>query len=243
LVKQALANRTDLMTDRENEKTAAVSNLGTRNGILPNVGVFASESQAGLAGVSHTITFNGQNYGPNPAVVGGIGTALQQVFSFSLAYPTEAIAGYYAATLRNRQAQADYAIDQLSFRQTQLTTQKDAHQVEVDVLNYVIALRQARARYNAAVRNRILQEQLFSSEQKRFALGASIPYNVVVQQRDLTAAQSTEVAGLVAYTTARLALDRTIGVLLSANHISLTDARVGKVTRESAIPAAAPSQP
>jgi len=241
LVKQALANRTDLMTDRENEKTAAVSNLGTRNGILPNTGVFASESQAGLAGASHTITFNGQTYGPNPAVVGGVGTALQQVFS--LAYPTEAIAGYYAATLRNRQAQADYAIDQLSFRQTQLTTQKDAHQVEVDVLNYVIALRQARARYNAAVRNRILQEQLFSSEQKRFALGASIPYNVVLQQRDLTAAQSTEVAGLVAYTTARLALDRTTGVLLSANHVSLTEARIGKVTRESALPAALPSQP
>jgi len=234
LVKQALANRTDLITDRENEKTAMVSNLGTRNGVLPNAGVFASESQAGLAGVGHPITFNGQTLGPNPAVVGGIGTALQQIFT--IAYPTESIAGYYFAPLRNRQAQADFAIDQLSFRQTQLATQKENHQVEVDVLNYVIAVRQARAHYDAAVRNRILQEQLFSSEQKRFALGASIPYNVILQQRDLTAAQSTEVAALVAYNTARLALDRTTGALLSANHVSLAEARVGKLARQSQLP-------
>ncbi len=239
LVKQALANRTDLMADRENEKTAAVSNLGTHNGILPNAGVFASESNAGLAGAGHTVTFNGQTDTPNPAVVGGIGTGLKQVFS--AAYPTESIAGFYAAQLRNRQAQADYAVDQLSFRQTQLTTAKDAHQVEVDVLNYVIALRQARARYEASVRNRILQEQLLTSEQKRFALGASIPYNVILQQRDLATAQSTEVAALAAYTNARLSLDRTTGALLSANHVSLAEAHTGKVARESQI--AGPRQP
>jgi len=227
LVKQALASRTDLLTDRENEKTAEVSNLGTRNGILPNLGVFANQSEAGLAGAGHTLTFNGQTFGPNPALVGGIGTALKQVFSAT--YPTESIAGYYFGPLRNRQAQADYAIDQLSFRQTQLTTAKDAHQVEVDVLNYVIALRQARARYEASVRSHTLQEQLLASEQKRFALGASIPYNVILQQRDLATAESTQVAALAAYVNARLALDRTTGTLLQAYHVSLAEARTGQV--------------
>jgi outer membrane protein TolC len=229
LVKQAMTSRTDLLTDRENVKTAEISNLGTRNGILPNLGIFASESQAGLSGQGHTLSFNGQTYGPNPPLVGGIGNALQQVFS--VAYPTESITPYFAATLRNRQASADYAIDQLSYRQTQLTTEKDAHQVEVDVLNYVIALRQARARYQAAVRSQRLQEQLLSSEQKRFALGASIPYNVILQQRDLLTAQSAEVSALAAFTNARLALDRTIGVLLSTNHVSLEAARLGQVPR------------
>ncbi len=233
LVKQAMANRTDLVTERENEKTAEVSNLGTRNGVLPNAGVFLGESQAGLAGTGHTLAFNGQSYGPNPPLVGGIGTALKQVFSVT--YPTESATGYYAGTFRNRQAQADFAIDQLTFRQTQLTTRKDAHQVEVDVLNYVIALRQARARYEAAVRNRTLQEQLLASEQKRFALGASIPYNVILQQRDLLTAQSAEVAALAAYTSSRLALDRTTGAMLSANHVSLAEARGGVVARESKV--------
>lgn len=241
LVKGALTNRTDLITEREGEKTAEVSNLGTRNGILPVLAAGASESQAGVAGTGHTIVTPLGKISPNPALVGGIGNALEQVFSF--AYPTAGVGGGFFGVLRNRQAQADYAIDQLSYRQTQLTTQKDAHQVEVDVLNYVIALRQARSRYQAAVRNRILQEQLLSSEQKRFKLGASIPYNVIVEQRDLAAAQSTEVASLAAYTNARLALDRTTGALLSANHVSLDEARSGKVARESKITAPGASQP
>jgi len=235
LVKQALANRTDLVAERENEKTTKVSNLGTRNGILPNAGVFANEKSAGLAGTAQTVTLFGHTFTADPKFVGGVGTALSEMFAFE--YPSETIAGYYAASLRNRQAQADFAIDQLSYRQSQLMTQKDAHQVEVDILNYEIALRQARARHEAAVRNRILQEQLLSSEQKRFALGASIPYNVVLQQRDLMAAQSAEVAALVAYTNARLALDRTTGMLLKSNHITLGEARNGQVARVSKIEA------
>ena len=233
LVKQALSNRTDLATEKESESAAAVSNLGTRNGLLPNSGVFASDSQAGLAGTGHSLTIDGVTLAPNPKLVGGIGTALQQVFNFS--YPAATVAGFYAAQLRNRQAQADYGIDQLSYRQTQLSTRRDLNQVEVDVQNYVIAVRQARARYEAAVANRKLQEQLLSSEQKRFALGASIPYNVIQQQRDLTTAQSTETAALVAYVTARIGLDRTTGTILAANHISLDEARSGKVARASAI--------
>jgi outer membrane protein len=234
LVKQALANRTDLITDRENEKAAAVSNLGTRNGVLPNAGIFAGGNSAGVAGPGHTIVTPEGTIPPNPPLVGGIGNALQQVFSFS--YPTESITPYLAATLRNRAAQADYAVDQLSLRQTQLSNAKDAHQAEVDVVNNVIALRQARARYEAAVESRILQEQLLSSEQKRFALGASIPYNVITQQRDLITAQSSEVAALRVYTGARLALDRTTGSLLSEYHVSLAEARIGQVARQSKLP-------
>ncbi|MGA2134847.1 MAG: TolC family protein [Bryobacteraceae bacterium] len=240
LVKQALSNRTDLITDRENERAGEVSNLGTRNGVLPTLGVFAGGSSAGLSGAAHTASIDGITIAPNPALVGGIGNALQQVFSFS--YPTESITGYYAAPLRNRQALADYAVDQLSFRQTQLSTQKDAKQAEVDVLNDVIALRQARARHEAAVRSRILQEQLLTSEQKRFALGASIPYNVIQQQRDLANAQSAEVAALTAYTNARLALDRTTGALLAAYHVSLAEARIGQVVRAAKLPET-PAQP
>jgi outer membrane protein TolC len=227
LVKQALANRTDLASERESEAAAAVSNLGTRNGVLPFAVVGGSESQAGIAGTGRTVVFNGQPVTPNPYFVGGIGTALGQVFRRD--FPSESIFGGYEMAFRNRAALADYAVDQLQFRQTQLTTRKDLNQVQVDVQNYVIALRQARARYDAAVRNRTLQEQLYSSERRRFELGASIPYNVTQQQRDLIAAQNSEMTALVAYVTARIGLDRTTGAILSANHVSLGEARQGKV--------------
>jgi outer membrane protein len=229
LVKQALANRTDLASEKENEAAADISNLGTKNGVLPSAIVFASETQTGLAGAGRTVF--GET--PNAYLVGGLGNALGQVFRRD--YPAESIGGALFGQLRDRQALADYAIDQLNFRQTQLTTRKDLNQVQVDVQNYVIALRQARARYEAAVRNRILQEQLYSSEARRLQLGASVPYNVIQQQRDLVAAQSSEMAAVVAYITARIALDRTTGTILSANHVSIAEARLGKVTRQSVI--------
>lgn len=233
MVRQALANRTDLASERANTAAAGVSAIGTRNGVRPNLVVFGAESQAGLSGTARSISAGGVTEAPDPFFVGGIGNALGQVFRRN--FPTERIGAYYGAQIHNWQAQADYAIDQLQLRQTQLTTRKDLNQVEVDVLNGVIALQQARARYDAAVRNRVLQEQLLAGEQKRFALGSSIPYNVIQQQRDMVNAQSAEVAALATYTTARIALDRTLGVTLSANHISLTEARSGKIARVSTV--------
>ena len=240
LVKQALANRTDLASERENEAAAAVSNLGTKNGVLPFAVVLGNESQAGIAGTGRTVTIDGFTAPPNPYFVGGIGTALGQVFRRD--FPSENITGAYEMTLRNRQALSDYAIDQLSFRQTQLSNRKDLNQVQVDVQNYAVALRQARARYDAAIRNRMLQQELFTSEQKKFKLGASVPFNVIQLQRDLLAAQSTEIAAQVSYGTARVALDRTLGVILDVNHVALVEARGGKVMRESTITEPPPAQ-
>jgi outer membrane protein TolC len=159
--------------------------------------------------------------------VGGIGTALGQVFRRN--FPTENAGVFALAPFRNRQAQADYGIDQLQLRQTQLTTQKDIKQAEVDILNAVIALQQSRARYDAAARNRLLAQQLLDAERKKFTLGASTPYNVVQQQRDLATAQSGEIAALATYSNARVLLDQTAGTTLETNHISIADARAGKL--------------
>ncbi len=227
MVSQALANRSDLAAEQANLRASEVSALGTENGILPSLQVFGSMSNAGLAGTARTVTRGEFIQTADPYFVGGIGTALGQIFRRN--FPTERIGTVLQGPIRNRQAQADYAIDQLQLRQTQLNTQKDLNQVQLDVLNYVVALRQARARYEAAVQNRILQENLFAAEQKKYALGASTPYNVTQQQRDLVTAQSAETAALVSYSTAKIALDRTLGTTLEANHVNLEEARSGIV--------------
>jgi outer membrane protein TolC len=223
LVRQALANRSDLASARANVTVAEVSALGTKNGVLPSLQVFGGTSQAGLAGARSAPA--GSPGAANPYFVGGVGNALAQTFQRD--FPTERIGAFLQAPIGNRQAQADYGIDQLQLRQTQLSTQKTLNQVVVDVSNYVIALRQARSRYQAAVENRILDEQLLDAEQRKFNLGASIPYNVILQQRDLAAAQSTEVAALAAYSNARVALDQALGTTLEANHVSIDAAREG----------------
>jgi outer membrane protein TolC len=172
---------------------------------------------------------------PDSYFVGGIGTALGQVFRRN--FPSERAGAFIAPTARNRQALADAAIDQLTIRQNELQFRKDQNQLVVDVSNQVVGLQQARARYEAAVRNRILEQQLLDAEQKKFSLGASTTYNVVQQERDLATAQSSEVAALVAYSSARVSFDQTLGTTLENNHVSVQEALSGHVSRLSVLPA------
>jgi len=234
LVKRALANRSDLLLEQANLQASEVSALGTKNGLLPTVVPFTAFSNAGLAGKSQPLATPYGAETADPYVVGGIGKALGQVFRRD--YPTERVGVYAQATIYNRQAQADYGIDQLQLRQSQLTTQKDLNQVGVDVANAMVALQQARARYDAAVRNRVLDQRLLEAEQKKFGLGASTPYNVVQTERDLAGAQSSEIAALVSYSTAHVALDQALGVTLEANHVSFAEALSGKVPPSPAPP-------
>jgi outer membrane protein TolC len=238
MVTQALANRSDLAAEAATDQASEVSAIGTRNGVLPTLEVFGAESHAGLAGVPRTVAANGQVETANQYFIGGSGTALGQILRRN--FPTERIGAFYQAPIGNRQALADQAIDQLQLRQSQLNTRKDRNQVEVDVRNYIVALQQARSRYEAAVQNSQLQQALLDAEQKRFRLGASTPYNVTLQQRDLITAQSAEVAALDSYSGARVALDQTLGTTLEVNHVSIAEARNGRVERKSALPVALP---
>jgi len=107
-------------------------------------------------------------------------------------------------------------------------------------MNSVVALRQARARYEAAVESRVLEQELYEAEQKKFSVGESTTFNVIQQQRDLTNAQSAELGALVSYENARIGLDQTTGATLEANHVSLTEALSGKVAQPSQLPATLP---
>lgn len=228
LVETAYKNRSDLLAAKENLHVNDVSGLGTANGVKPSLTAFATLSQSGLAGTARTV--KGQS-APDSYFVGGLGTALGQVLRRN--FPTESAGAFFSATINNRQAQADLGIDQLQTRQQELTYQKSLKQAQVDISNAIIALKQARVRYDAAKENRILSEQLLTAEQEKYRLGESTPYNVLVQQRDLVVAKSNENAALVTYQNARTSLDQTLGLTLEANKVSLSEAKAAKVARES----------
>jgi outer membrane protein len=225
LVATAFASRSDLQSDQVSLRNTEISNIGTTNGLLPSVQGFAQMSNAGLAGAGHTVF--GQ--APDRFLVGGAGTALRQVFGRD--YPTESIGAFANVPIGNRQAQGDYGIDQLQLRQSQLTVAGTRNQVEVDVTNSVVALRQARARYDAAHANLTLQQQLLDGEQKKFALGESTSYNVIQQQRDLAAAKASDLNALVTYQSARIGLDAVTGTIIESNGVTLEEAKSGHVAQ------------
>lgn len=267
LVEQAKTNRVDIAAERMNMHVSELNALGTASAVRPQLAGFVSLSNAGLAGASKPVVVAASpgelqqvqastNYPPGygacpssyhtnlpcelPAanLVGGVGTAAGQIFHRD--YPSESGGVYFGATLRNRSNQADYAIDQLTMRQTQLQDAKDLNQLAVDVSNQVTALRQARAQYKAALQNRLLQEKLLDAEQKRFKLGASTPYNVVSQQSALALADYNVTSAMVAYSNARIGLNQSLGATLKANGVSLEEAKNGRVPRTSQLPSQLP---
>ena len=144
--------------------------------------------------------------------------------------------------LRNRAAQADYATSLLELRQNELNLRKNVNQIRVDVQNAMVGLEQARARYEAAVKSRVLQEQTLAGDQRRYALGATVAFQVVQDQRDLATAQSSEVQSMANYTHARIALDQAMGTTLDVNHVSITEALQGRVSQTSTLPAELPKE-
>lgn len=232
MVAMARENRSDLAAQRINEQALLVSSMGTRNGVLPTLGVFGGVTAAGLAGTSQRVPGIPV---PDPAFIGGFGKASGQTFRFE--YPTERIGVFYQAPVFNRQARADQAIDALTIRQTQLSNSKNESQVEVDVMNAVVSMQQARARYQAAAKNRQLRDELHKAEARKFELGASTPYEVIQQQRDLITAQNDEVNAAISYTTAKVMLDQILGRTLEVNNITIAEAGSGQVARQSDLPA------
>jgi outer membrane protein len=143
--------------------------------------------------------------------------------------------------LRNRAAQSDYVTQALSLRQSELGLQKAVNQIRVDVQNAVIGLRQARVRYDSAVKARILQRQTLDADQKKYTLGASTVFQVVTDQQALAAAQSAEQQALANYSHARVAFDQNMGRTLEVNNVSIDEALAGQVARQSALPANLPA--
>lgn len=235
LVAKAMSDRPDLLVEEQNTKAAAISAIGTVNGLLPTAQVFAAQSNAGLAGAPR-VAVGGQT--ANPYFIGGAGTALAQTLRHN--FPTENIGIFGVAQAFDRVAEADYGIDQLQLRQQQLTTLKDRNQAQVDITNAVVALRQARVRYEAAAANTILERQLYEAEQRKQELGESTSLLVVLQSRDLVLAQASELAAMATWQSARLNLDQMTGSTLEVNHVSLGEARQAKSLRTSELPAQLP---
>jgi len=228
LVDAALRLRPELAQARVNVQNAKIGLAGSRNALLPSLSASGFVANTGLVGAVNTQPYNGVPIMQqvNPYFLGGQGTLLGQVFRRD--FPDYALTITLSATLRNRSAQSDYIRDSLSARQQELAEQQQIKNIRVSVQNAWIGVIQARARYQSALKARILQEQTLDAENKKYALGASTSFLVVQTQRDLATAQASEVAALAAYNRALVNLDLQTGTVLEKNHVELAEAKTGK---------------
>ena len=237
LIQEALAARPEMEQARLNLDSNQMNLVGIKNSLRPTLQAFAELTNNGLAG---TLTAEGANIGAGYPFTGGYGALLGEIFRRD--YPNYSAGVSLNLTLRNRAAQADYTTSLLELRQNQLNLRKNINQIRVDVQNAMVGLDQARARYEAAVKSRVLQEQTLAGDQKRYALGATVAFQVVQDQRDLATAQSTEAQSMANYTHARIALDQALGTTLEVNHVTVDEAMKGQVSEPSVLPADLPRE-
>jgi outer membrane protein TolC len=268
-IKEAFVKRPDLQEQVYNLKNAGIDVRATRNALLPTLTLSAQYGTSGLAGNSaisgtavttagapivdaagNPVLVTGANglptpiYEPNTSAptVGtaqqGLGTAQNQIF-------TNQFPDYYAALnlylpLRNRSAQADSARAILTQRQLETQLQQLKNAALLDVRNTYIALEQDRARVDAAIKARELQKQTFEAEQKKYTLGASTVYNVILTQRDYVTAQGTELRALSDLVEAKANYERAVGRTLEVNRVTIastgTKSGLSEFERETLIP-------
>ena len=221
LITQAFANRPDLAQAGVQVENTQISLQGSRNGLRPEIDVVGVAQNNALAGQLNPLA---------PAIesplIGGYGNALEQLAARK--YPTYGAGLNITLPLRNRIAQADVARDEIQLRQSQVLLQQLRKQAQLEVEDALVAMRRARASYEASLQTQALQQESLDAEQAKFEVGASTSFFIIQYESYLAQARSTVVVAKSAYLKARAALERATGTILEDNHVSLTDAVRGR---------------
>lgn len=220
-VAEAVARRPDLGQARLQVENSIIGLEGARNATRPEVDLVGTMQNNGLAG-----TATGYFPGASLPLTGGYGSALGQALARD--YPTYGIGLQVTLPIHNRIAEADLARDELQVKQSQIRVQQLQNQASLEVEDALIAMRRARASWEAAVQARKFQQESLEAEQTRFEVGASTAFFVIQYESLLAQARSTEVAAKSSYVKARAALDRATGSILEAHNISIDAALKGQ---------------
>jgi outer membrane protein len=247
VVAKALDRRPELAQLRIQVENSKINLSGARNLLLPQINFVGSVSNPGAGGIFNTTPqinpLTGQiipRQEPNPTYIGGYSNILSQVFGVPNVNYTVGV--QLTIPIHNRAAQAAYITQDLQLRQSELGIQKEVNQIRMDVQNALIAVKNARARYQSAATASAVAAQVLDAEQKKYALGASTSYAVVQHQTDLANARQAEVAALSTYALAKLQMDQATGTILENNNVAIDEARNGRLSKNpSPIPDVPPN--
>jgi outer membrane protein TolC len=209
LIKEAMANRPEVNAATLEIQGGNINLEGSRNELLPELDLVGTAVNSGLASSGSS--------------------ALGQVAGRD--YPTYGLGLSLTLPLRNRQAEADMARDELQVRQFEVKRQQVENQVRLEIENALIALGRAREALQAATQVRTLQEQSLEIEREKFAVGLSTTFLITQYQSFVAQARSSEVAARNTWIKARNALERAVGHTLEANGVSIDEAVRGTVSR------------
>src|SRR5262245_23876229 len=217
-IRYALENRPEMRVSELQLKNAQIDVDYTANHMKPILDINASYTQNGTGGVKNVRA--GGNNTPIVAVIpGGLGDALQQMFGYN--FSGYALGFNLQIPLSKRAIGADHdralSAQRTSKAQAEATSQK----IALEVRNALNQVEMSRAQITASQKARELSEQRLDAEQKKFELGVSTIRFVLDEQRNVAAAQETELQSTIDYTKALVQFDKSIGRTLRKNSIEI----------------------
>ncbi len=199
--------------------------------------LFANGTQATIGNPALPVFVGAQTFSTATTTArGGLGDAWSSMIHNN--YPTYEAGINLTLPIRNRAAQADNAQASLAQRQQEVQYRQEQNTIVLNVRQALIALVQGRAAVTAAIEAEKFARQTLDDEQKKYQLGASTSYNVVLRTRDLTAAEGTLLRDRINLVEAEVNFNQAMGRTLDVNQITIADARAGKISRTPNIPGA-----
>lgn len=171
------------------------------------------------------MTYQGSGVGGNSNVGqvmtrGGLGTSLNQLFSFG--YPG------YGATLtlnlpiRNRAAQADMGTALVARHRDLYSAQQTREQITMEVRNAVHQLEEAKLTLAAGKNALDLAQKMLAAEQRKAQLGAENIFFILDAQNRVATAEASLLQSEVDYQTAVAALHNATGSLLQEYRVQIS---------------------
>jgi outer membrane protein len=217
-IRYALENRPEIRVSELQLKNAQIDVDYTANHMKPILDINASYTQNGTGGVKNVRA--GGNNTPIVAIIpGGLGDALQQMFGYN--FGGYALGFNLQIPLSKRAIGADHDRALSAQRTSKAQADATAQKIALEVRNALSQVEMSRAQITAAQKARELTEQRLDAEQKKFELGVSTIRFVLDEQRNVAAAQETELQSTIDYTKALVQFDRSIGRTLKRNSIEI----------------------
>jgi outer membrane protein len=247
LVQEAFRQRPELEEAMLTLRNDEITLKGARNALLPTLDAYAFYGSSALGGAQSPDACAGfgvpcpAQYPPDTFPTVGYGSVLQNLFNSSA--PDKGVGFTLNIPIRNREAQATQERSLMEYRQAELRLEQLYTEIRMQVENAEFALTNDRAAVQAAQAARDYNQQSLNAELTKLRLGASTTANVLLQERNLAAAEDNLIAAYAAYAKDRASLYQILASTLQHYGINLNQAAAGDLQAAPVVPGIQPAEP
>jgi outer membrane protein TolC len=217
-----LQMRPDLQAIRVEMKNKDLDLGYAKNQLLPELNFQVSLWSPGLSGTQLVYEDN------NPLTGNIIGTvpgkssdALRDAFKFK--YKNWTLGLTLSIPITSIVTRAQYAQARVNLEKAQVDLQNREQQAFLEIRNAVRDVQTNYKQVQAYKLARELAQEKLDAEQKKLKVGLATNYEVLLHQRDLADAQSSELRAVIDYNLALAALNRVLGTTLEKKNIKMTE--------------------